>query len=131
MANILLYIQEDQIDPVMEEGDVGSGQKNFGGTVNDRDRVFIASKYEGDLSIVGEIPVLERYVDENHPHGWKYRVRSSEGEAVRYKRPVRLKEVRTKLSILRGKGNLWSQIRNARWLTDEDAELLSKLGRGK
>ena len=55
MANILLYIQEDQIDPVIEEGDVGSGQKTFGGMVNDGDRVFIASKYEGDLSIVGEI----------------------------------------------------------------------------
>ena len=128
MRNILLYIQEDQVDPVLDAGDIGCGQTSFAGMAKVGNRVFVASKSSGELSVVGEIPIAEAYEDDNHPYGWKFRVRALEGQSIRYSTPVKLRDVMEKLSILRGKGDVWGQIRNARWLTDEDASLLNSLG---
>ncbi len=131
MSSILLYIQGDQVEGVFEREDVGSGQTSFAGLAEVGNRVYVASEQGKGLCIVGEIPVDEKYVDEGYQRGWKYRVRATKGTSIRYGIPVQLKVVKDELSFLRGKGSIWNQVRNARRLPDEDAALLSRLGRGQ
>src|SRR2546427_5167982 len=101
MANILLYIKSEQLDWVFSHGDVGTGQKNFQRISRPGDLVFVLSTSHDGLTIFGEIPVAETYVDEKYPHGWKYRVRASAGGAVRYPTGVLLRGVKTYLTLLK------------------------------
>ncbi len=119
------------MDGVFEREDVGSGQTSFPGLVEVGDRIYVASEQGSGVCIVGEIPVSEKYDDQTYQHGWKHRVRATKGTSLRYSVPVQLKAVRDELSLLRGKGSIWNQVRNVRRLEDEDADLLSRLGRGQ
>ena len=89
--------------------------------------MFVAGKARGERCVGGGIAVAETDVEDRHPKGWKDRARSV-GGAIPYEVPVPLKDIKEKLSILRHSDNVWNAIRNCRWLTEEDAELLSLLG---
>lgn len=128
MANLLLFIQEEQVHAVMEKADIGTGQTSFRGMAKPGNRIFVASNFRGELCVVGEGEVAETYEEESHPEGWKYRARF-EGGAIPYEVPVPLKDFKEKLSILRHSDIVSNAIRFCRWLTEEDAELLSLLGR--
>jgi hypothetical protein len=130
MSGVLLYIKEDQVDWVFENEDIGSRSSAFKGMAKEGDRVFVASKSEGELAVVGEIPVSKVYEAANHPRGWEFRISANRGTSVRYREPVSLSRVRGELSILKGASEIWRQIRYPRWLTPEDSELISRLGHG-
>ncbi len=129
MAGVLLYIKEDQVDWVFENEDIGSGSSSFRGMAKEGNRIFVASKSKGELAVVGEIPVSRSYEEVGHPKGWKFRATADEGTSVRYPEPVKLASVKDELSILRSTTDIWRQIQYPRWLSPEDADLLSRLGR--
>lgn len=129
MNDVLLYVKEDQIDGVFENEDVGSGSPSFKGMATRGNRVFVATKAGGELAVVGEVPVSKVYEKSDHPEGWIFRVAAEKGTSIRYPNPVPLARVNDKLSILKGSGDIWRQIRYPRWLTPEDSGLLSQLGR--
>ena len=60
MANLLLYIQEGQVQTVMEKGEIGSEQTSFRGMAKPGVRVFVASKYRGEFSVVGKFVVTPK-----------------------------------------------------------------------
>ena len=128
MADLLLYIKRDQVDSVFKKGDIGSGQTSFGGMSRTGGRVFVASKTERGLAVLGEIPIDEAYTDPEHPEGWKFRIRAVTRAPHRYRNPVMLNEAKGELDLLRDAANVWNAIRNSRRLTSSDAEFITRRG---
>src|SRR5207247_4074570 len=102
-----LYIKKDQLEWVFRHDDVGTGQKNFRTMEMPGDFVFVLSMSDDGLTIFGEIPVAENYVDNEYRHGWRYRVRAVKGGAVQYPTPVLLEGLRDHLSILKDVERVW------------------------
>src|SRR2546428_13910748 len=128
--NILFYIQEDEIAEVFAREEIGSGSPSFKGLAKPGTRLFVASRDAGELSVAGELTVGEAFENPTYRRGWKYRVRAVEHSVERYRVPVFLKDLKDRLSFLRGVPNIWNVIQYPRRIPDEDAALISSQGRG-
>lgn len=77
MEAVKLYIKEDQIRPVFDQMNIGSGSKAFRHYVRDLGipLILVVSRHDGKVAYVGQITVSEFYEDHEHPEQWKYRIK--------------------------------------------------------
>jgi len=129
MRGLFFYIKRDEVDWVFENEDIGSRSTSFKGMAQPGTCIFVASESPVGLAIVGEIPVWKVYEELDNPKGWKFRVAAQKGTSVRYSAPVALEAIKEQLSFTRGSTNISRKIRYPRWLTPQDMDLLSRLGR--
>jgi hypothetical protein len=85
-----VYIKNDQIGPVFNELDLGSGQPAFRHYVLDLGipLILVVSKHGGGVAYVGQITVSEFYEDHEHPEQWKYRVKGDPEGSFLFAHPV-------------------------------------------